>query len=221
MVRSLARVYDGRDWWPGRGPFEICLGAILVQNTSWENATRAIDALRQRRLLQPERLAAAAGTLLQDAVRPAGCYRQKAHRLQVFSRWWLDAGGMPGLGQVPTGTLRERLLVLHGIGPETADCILLYALGRPVFVVDAYTRRLLARLDLAEVPSGRRAYEALRRRIETLAGPDALFLGELHALIVEHGKTRCRATPRCDGCPLRRGCSFSASPPTGRRTSRR
>ncbi len=110
-----------------------------------------------------------------------------------------------------TETLRESLLALHGIGPETADCILLYALGRPVFVVDAYTRRLLARLGFGEVAANRRGYEMLRHQVETLTGPDPALLGEFHALIVEHGKQRCRARPRCDGCPLRGGCTYPAT----------
>lgn len=207
----MASAYGIQDWWPGQTPFEICLGAILVQNTNWNNAARAIAALRDRDLLRPDGLAAARATTLETLLRPAGCYRQKARRVRGFSRWWLDSGEMAGLQHQPTETLRESLLALHGIGPETADCILLYALGRPVFVVDAYTRRLLARLGFGAVAASRRGYELLRQRIETLTGPDAVLLGELHALIIEHGKQRCRVRPLCDGCPLRAGCTYPAT----------
>ena len=207
----MASAYGIQDWWPGQTPFEICLGAILVQNTNWNNAARAIEALRGRDLLRSDGLAAARTTTLETLLRPAGCYRQKARRVGEFSRWWLDAGEMAGLQHQQTETLRESLLALHGIGPETADCILLYALGRPVFVVDAYTRRLLARLGFGEVAANRRGYEMLRQRVETLTGPDAALLGELHALIIEHGKQRCRVRPLCDGCPLRGGCTYPAT----------
>jgi len=217
----LASAYGIQDWWPGQTPFEICLGAILVQNTNWNNAARAIEALRGRDLLRSDGLAAARTTTLETLLRPAGCYRQKARRVGEFSRWWLDAGEMAGLQHQQTETLRESLLALHGIGPETADCILLYALGRPVFVVDAYTRRLLARLGFGEVAANRRGYEMLRQRVETLTGPDAALLGELHALIIEHGKQRCRVRPLCDGCPLRGGCTYPATGLTVRQRSHR
>ncbi len=177
--------------------------------------------MRGRDLLRPHDLVATRATALEALVRPAGCYRQKARRVRGFSRWWLDTGEMPGLQSQETETLREALLALHGIGPETADCILLYALGRPVFIVDAYTRRLLSRLGIGEVAASRRGYEVLRQRVEILAGPDAVLLGELHALIVEHGKQRCGARPRCDGCPLRGDCTYPATGLIVRQTSNR
>lgn len=221
LIGALGDAYGAQDWWPGQTPFEVCIGAILVQNTNWNNAALAIEALRSHDLLQSEGLAAACATTLEALLRPAGCYRQKARRVKAFSRWWLDTGEMPGLQSQETEALRESLLALHGIGPETADCILLYALGRPVFVVDAYTRRLLVRLGFGEVAANRQGYELLRHQIETLTGPDPALLGEFHALIVEHGKQRCGARPRCDGCPLRGGCTYPATGLIGRQTSYR
>ncbi|MGB5622072.1 MAG: endonuclease [Gammaproteobacteria bacterium] len=218
MIGTLGDAYGVQDWWPGQTPFEVCVGAILVQNTNWNNAARAIEALRGSDLLRPHNLVAAPVSKLEALVRPAGCYRQKARRVRGFSRWWMDAGEMPGLQSQETEILRAALLALPGIGPETADCILLYALGRPVFIVDAYTRRLLSRLGIAEVGARRRGYEMLRQRVEVLAGPDAALLGELHAWIVEHGKQRCGARPRCDGCPLGGDCTYPATGLIGRQT---
>lgn len=208
LFQALSGAYGKQDWWPGNTAFEICIGAILVQNTSWANAARAIERIRRRDLMHPDALLDLEPASLEDLLRPAGCYRQKARRVSVFCRWWLDAR-LPSQAPDPdTGALRAVLLSLHGIGPETADCILLYAFGRAVFVVDAYTRRLLSRLGLAQVPPGRRAYESLRTHVESLIGPQPAYLGELHALIVEHGKQVCRARPLCERCQLRTQCPY-------------
>ncbi|MGB5591660.1 MAG: endonuclease [Gammaproteobacteria bacterium] len=204
----MSAAYGKQAWWPGDSAFEISLGAILVQNTSWTNAARAIAQLRRRDLLHAESLAALDRPRLEALLRPAGCYRQKARRVNVFSHWWLAEIPRSRQPAQDTRTLRDMLLSLHGIGRETADCILLYAFGRPVFVVDAYTRRLLFRLGLAEVPPGARAYESLRAQVEQLTGPKPDVLGELHALIVEHGKQVCRARPLCGDCVLRARCSY-------------
>jgi endonuclease-3 related protein len=127
----------------------------------------------------------------------------KARRLQSLCRFLVESGGEAALAEVPTEALRSRLLAVHGIGPETADDILLYAFDRPVFVIDAYTRRLFGRLGLA---SGGESYEELRSGVERAIGPDAAACNELHALIVHHAKVACAKRPRCDRCCLREIC---------------
>jgi endonuclease-3 related protein len=177
-----------------------------VQNTSWANTARAIVNIRSRDLMRPDALLDLEPGRLEDLLQPAGCFRQKARSVAIFCHWWLATVQSFQAPEPDTAALRSELLSLHGIGPETADCMLLYAFGRPVFVVDSYTRRLLSRLGLAQVPAGRPAYESLRAHVENLTGPQPEYLGELHALIVEHGKQVCRARPRCELCQLRTQC---------------
>ncbi len=196
----------------------MAAGALLVQNTRWANAALAIEALRRRGWLKPAALARIRVEDLAVVIRPCGFWRQKAPRLQAFARWLVGRGGFDGFARTGTGTLRRALLEQPGIGPETADCILVYAFGRPVFVADAYARRLLARLEGQDAPG--RAYEPVRRRVEQALPADAAMLGEFHALIVEHGKRHCGATPACEGCVLAAGCA-TGSASTGRRRSSR
>jgi endonuclease-3 related protein len=193
-------------------------GALLVQNTRWANAERAIAALRERGWLQPVTLSRIPVDDLAPVIRPCGFWKQKAPRLSAFARWLVDSGGFDALARADTGELRRALLSRPGVGPETADCILVYAFGRPVFVADAYARRLVARLDGRDGPVG--AYEPVRRRAEHALPADAALLGEFHALIVEHGKRHCGATPVCEGCILAPGCA-TGSRATGRRSSSR
>ncbi len=192
-------------WWPGHSAFEVLAGAILVQRTRWENAARALEELDREGLLLPGRLAACPPGNVESLIRPAGFYRQKAARLRAAAAWWQGEGGLGRMAQMSTGDLRERLLGLDGIGPETADCILLYAFDRPLFIADAYARRLFARLGWIE-PGGRGTYERLARAVNGTVHEGARFFNELHALIVTHGKSVCSDTPRCDGCPLRPRC---------------
>ncbi len=215
LQRRLLAAYGPQGWWPAREPFEVMVGAVLTQNTAWSNVERAIARLRRAQALDPRRLAEAPLRQVAAWIRPAGYFNVKARRLQAYCRWYLEQGELAGLRRLPTGELRRRLLTVHGIGPETADDILLYALGRPVFVVDAYTRRLFRRLGLAPgLPeAGRVGYEALRAWVEGAArrSPSARrdltgFFNELHALIVRHAKEHCRARPRCPGCPLLARC---------------
>lgn len=216
----LRAVYDRLDaahgpqhWWPAQTPFEVMLGAILTQNTAWTNVERAIARLRASAPLEAGALLAMTEEALADAIRPAGYFNVKAGRLRAFCQEYLDAGGFDGLGALSTEALRHRLLAIRGVGPETADDMLLYAFARPVFVVDAYTRRLFGRLDAlaADAP-----YEAIRRAFETALGPAVDLFGAYHALIVRHGKDACRARrPLCEACCLRDICAFSASPSDG------
>jgi endonuclease III related protein len=199
VFQRLGAVYGPMRWWPAESPLEVVIGAVLTQNTRWENVERAIDNLRRADCLALESLLALPEADLGQLIRPSGYFNIKARRLGSLLRFVAESGGIEALADWETERLRGALLAVHGIGPETADDILLYAFGRPVFVVDAYTRRLFGRLQWEDA---RAAYEHLRRRVEAELGPDTAALNELHALIVEHGKRYCRPRPLCGECPL-------------------
>ena len=199
----LAAAYGPQGWWPARGPFEMMAGALLTQRTAWRNAELAIASLRRAGALSPEVLAVLPTPALEALVRPAGTFRAKAVRLRALARWYVEAGGREPLMQRPTPELRSELLGLPGIGPETADDILVYVFARPVFVVDTYARRIFSRYGWAR---GDEPYDRLSATVAGALHRDATALGELHALLVEHGKRHCRATPRCPGCPLAAQC---------------
>ena len=203
----LAAAYGAQGWWPARDPFETMAGALLTQRTAWRNAEQAIASLRRAGALSPEVLAALETPALEALVRPAGTFRAKAARLRGLARWYVDAGGRESLMQRPTPELRAALLALPGIGPETADDILVYVFARPVFVVDAYARRILSRYGRA---GGEEPYDRLSAAVACALGRDAAVLGEFHALLVEHGKRHCRSSPRCTGCPLAARCRTAA-----------
>ena len=203
VLDRLAAAYGRQEWWPARSPFEMMAGALLTQRTTWRNAARALAALRRAGALAPEVLARLPTAELEALVRPAGTFRVKAARLRSMARWYIDSGGRGALAARSTPELRADLLGLSGIGPETADDILVYAFERPVFVVDAYARRILSRYGWA---AGDEPYDRLSNTVAGAIGWDAGLLGEFHALLVEHGKRHCRATPRCIGCPLAAQC---------------
>lgn len=190
-------------WWPARTPFEVIVGAILTQSTAWGNVERAIANLRAARVLTPTAIARLRLSRLAELVRPSGYFRQKAKKLKAFVRF-LDSEYRGSLGRMfatPTEKLREQLLAVHGIGPETADSILLYAGNHPVFVVDAYTHRIFGRHGITD---GKADYESVRAQVEASLPRDVGLFNEFHALIVNTGKNWCRkSSPRCDGCPLR------------------
>jgi endonuclease-3 related protein len=213
LRRRLLRTFDvlhahhgPQHWWPGETPFEIMVGAVLTQNTAWSNVEKAIDNLVARNRLDPAAIVAARNDHLAGWLRPSGYFNVKAVRLKNFCRWYLQAGGFAALERMDTGALRQSLLGVNGVGKETADDILLYAFERPVFVIDAYTRRLFARLGLF---AGDEDYDAMRRAIERVLGPDVPLFNEYHALIVRHAKDICRVRPRCAGCALKRRCPSS------------
>ena len=179
------------------------IGAVLTQNTAWTNVERAIENLVAAQLLDPYRILSCDPEQLVAALRPSGYFNIKARRLKAFCRFIVEAGGFEVLCAQDTHELRRALLAVHGIGPETADDILLYGFERPVFVIDAYTRRLFQRLGLA---SGEETYEELRCGFEGALGPDAPLFNEYHALIVAHAKDICKVKPRCHECCLSPRC---------------
>lgn len=199
---DLMSAHHGKThWWPGDSPFEICIGAILTQNTAWTNVEKAITNLKREQLLTPQAMLAADLEALEAALRPSGYFRQKALRVRLFCQHLVDhyGGSVERMAKRPLAELRPELLALKGIGPETADDILLYACEKPVFVVDAYTRRMFSRHGLV---SGDIKYEALRSFFEENLVPDVETFKEYHGLIVWTGKDFCKARPSCEGCPL-------------------
>jgi len=200
---SLFAAHGPQHWWPGRTRFEIIVGAILTQNTSWRNVEPAIRNLRGEGLLSPRAIEAVSLARLARLIRSSGYFRQKAKKLKAFTQFLRSeyGGSLSRMFRTPTAALREQLLGVHGIGPETADSILLYAGEHPVFVVDAYTRRMLERHQLA---TSEHSYEEIRQLFESNLTADAPLYNEFHALIVRTGKEYCRTrNPRCSECPLR------------------
>jgi endonuclease-3 related protein len=210
---SIPKVYhklfaaNGKQhWWPGDSAFEIMVGAVLTQNTAWTNVERAIANLIQARALSPKAIVKAHPRQLGKWLRPSGYFNIKALRLKAMCRWLIAQGGLRKIAKIPTNELRRALLGVRGIGPETADDILLYAFNRPVFVIDDYTRRIFSRLGLIR---GSEKYESLRHKFEMALEPDAQMFNEFHALIVVHGKDICKKRPRCQICVLASRCPSS------------
>jgi endonuclease-3 related protein len=209
MTATLREVYDRlleafgpQHWWPGQSPLEILVGAVLVQNTNWTNVERAIENLRDNDVLDPESLYAVPQEELEELIRPAGYFRVKARRLRALLEFIVErfGGSLDAMFAVGLPTLREELLTVHGIGPETADSILLYAGGLPTFVVDAYTYRIFTRHGWIEFDND---YHGIQEHFESHLPQDAAMYNEYHALLVRLGKDYCRKSkPRCEKCPL-------------------
>ena len=208
IYRRLFGRYGPQGWWPARGRFEVIVGAILTQNTAWTNVEKAIRRLKRDGLLEPGRLRRVPAARLAVRIRPAGYFNVKAARLKNFVRFlYREADGSLGrLFRLPAVELRTKLLGVNGIGPETADSIMLYAAGKPSFVIDAYTRRLFSRLGLLRHDAG---YEAIRGVFERALPKDPRLYNEYHALIVEHAKRVCRPRPLCGACALKTRCRFA------------
>jgi endonuclease-3 related protein len=196
--------FGPQHWWPGDSPLEIAIGAILTQNTSWQNVAKALDNLKKSGVMDAQTLDRLPLPELAELIRPAGYFRLKAKRLKNFLRWLIDRfdGSMEAMAAVSLGTLREELLSINGIGPETADSILLYAAGKSTFVVDAYTHRIAVRHAWIEPEAG---YDELKDYFESRLADDAAMFNEMHALMVQVGKKLCRPREaKCDDCPLKR-----------------
>jgi len=204
FLKIYERLFDKfgpQHWWPGETPFEIMVGAILTQNTNWQNVEKAINNIKNSGLLDPKRLLANKKKI-PNLIRPSGFYQLKTNRLIEFLRYFVERydGEIKNFELKDTKSLRDELLSIKGIGPETADSILLYALNRPVFVVDAYTRRFLFRHKLIDDDAD---YDEIQRLFEENIPRNTRLYNEYHALIVRLGKEYCKKNePLCDICPL-------------------
>jgi len=210
VYKTLFKHYGPQHWWPGETAFEMMVGAVLTQNTAWSNVEKAIVNLKQVNALTAEKISAMPAAELGVLIRSAGYFNVKAKRLQNFCSWFLGLGGEKALNALDDVELRNGLLSVNGVGPETADDMVLYAFNRPVFVIDAYTRRIFSRLGLV---TGDEGYENLRHQFESQLSSkikqcDELvnIYNEYHALIVLHAKDVCRKKPRCSECCLRSQC---------------
>lgn len=205
--RRLLAAYGPQHWWPGETPLEVMVGAVLTQNTAWVNVERAIDNLKRDALLTCRGILALSDADLAQRIRPAGYFNVKARRLKALCAFLAEQGVADDpvalRDSAPLPELRQRLLAVHGVGEETADSILLYALDLPVFVVDAYTRRIFTRLGLLR---GEERYAAIQRAFMDRLPAEVRLYNEYHALIVHLGKSVCRPRPRCGACPLLHRC---------------
>jgi endonuclease-3 related protein len=199
----LLEAYGPQGWWPANTEFELLVGAILVQGSRWTNVERAIARLRESDLLEPDALLQQPGALLRECIRPAGFQTVKSRRLKTAAAWYVSQ--RKALENMETAALRAVLLGVAGIGPETADVLLLYLFRRPVPVADGYTRRILARLGLLPA-SHAKHYEPARRQMEWMGNLAWSIVSELHALLIEHAKRHCRETPDCQDCTLAAAC---------------
>ena len=198
----LLKHFGPQHWWPAQSPFEVMVGAVLTQNTAWKNVEQAIANLREAGVLDPRALFSVSSQVLEELIRPAGFYRVKAARLRSLVEYILDryGGEVELMAREPGWLLRKELLSIHGIGEETADSILLYALDKPFFVVDTYTRRILTRQGVIK---GREPYSEIQRLFMESLPADVELYKEYHALLVELGKRYCKTrSPLCLECPL-------------------
>ncbi len=210
---TLLKRYGKQKWWPTtldgelkptyhgqkideKQRFEIIIGAILTQNTSWKNVEKAIHNLNKADILDIKKIRKTNTPLLAELIRPAGYYNQKAQRLKIVAEFFSKNKNPP----------REELLEVKGIGPETADSILLYAYNKPVFVIDAYTKRIMSRTGICDEKI---TYDELQKIFHKNLEKDAKIFNEYHALLVEHAKTHCRKKPECQNCPIKKECGYS------------
>lgn len=190
-------------WWPADDPFEIMVGAVLTQNTAWTNVEKAILQLKQHDLLDAQAIMASDIDLLAQVIRPSGYYNVKAKRLRALCAWYLQQGGAEVLATWPMADLRAGLLEVNGVGPETADDIVLYAFYHPVFIIDAYTRRIFSRLGLINEQD---SYAQLQAQFEKAIPANVKTYTHYHALIIEFGKQVCKSKPKCESCFFRDNC---------------
>ncbi len=219
IYQRLLKAFGPQHWWPAETPFEVMVGAILTQNTSWTQVEKAIQKLKERDLLSLRGLLKVSFSELAEAVRSSGYFNQKAKRLKTWAIFLEQRyqGDLQAMAAEPLSLLREKFLGLSGIGPETADSILLYALHQPIFVVDAYTHRIFNRQGILEEEI---SYEALQRFFMDRLPAEAPLFNEYHALIVREAKEFCRKNPLCQRCPISEGCLFDKGQIVSRKGSR-
>jgi endonuclease-3 related protein len=207
-TEQLTEIYDlllerfgPQHWWPGDTQFEIIVGAILTQNTSWKNVEKAIANIKAANALSPNALHEMGHDSLAVLIKPAGYFNIKAKRLKNFIDWLFDEydGQLENIEQLSASRLREELLSIKGIGPETADSIVLYAFNKPIFVVDAYTARIMGRHGFIEPGCD---YEQLQQLFQYTLAEDVILFNEFHALLVRLGAEYCKPKAKCAGCPL-------------------
>lgn len=213
IYRLLLERYEPQHWWPGETPFEVIVGAILTQSAAWVNVEKAISNLKAAGALSPAAIRSLPLAELARLVYPSGYFNAKAHKLKAIAQWLGDNLGdnLERMSALKLEELRESLLAVHGIGEETADSIILYAADKPIFVVDAYTRRIIERLGLCPLsptPTHRQihSYAAFQSLFMHNLPPDTALFNEYHALFVRHGKDTCRKLPFCIECCLREIC---------------
>jgi endonuclease-3 related protein len=202
IYQKLYQAFGSRHWWPGETSFEVMVGAILTQNTSWRNVEKAIQRLKENGILNPEGVYHLKKSQLAPLIRSSGYYRIKADRLKSFVDFLFGeyGGDLKRMKRERLAELREKLLGVKGIGPETADSILLYGLKKPIFVVDAYTKRILSRHGMI---SEKASYEEVQKLFMDHLPPGEKLFNEYHALFVHLGKTVCGKSPKCNICPLK------------------
>jgi endonuclease-3 related protein len=202
IYTRLYETYGPRHWWPGETPFEVMVGAILTQNTAWRNVEKAIERLKARKVLNIRGIHRLKKTELASLIRSSGYYRIKAERLKAFVDFIVEEydGSIEKMRREKMEGLRPKLLKVKGVGPETADSILLYGVGKPIFVVDAYTKRILSRHGMI---SEKATYVEVQKLFMDYLPRDGRLFNEYHALFVHLGKTLCKKIPRCDLCPLK------------------
>ncbi len=208
MSDILQGIYDRlyhhfgpQQWWPADSAFEVAVGAILTQNTNWTNVEKAIQKLKLADILDPEVLHRTHTKKLASLIRPAGYFNIKAKRLKHFMRFFMKTynGEISRMKKEPLPLIRKKLLSVHGIGPETADSIILYALEKPVFVIDAYTKRVLARHTILDYNE---TYETYQELFHSSLKKNVRLFNEYHALLVRLAKEYCRTKPDCGQCPI-------------------
>lgn len=201
IYNRLYNAFGPQNWWPGETPFEVIVGAILTQNTSWSNVEKAIKNLKKQKILSPNALSKTKTSKIAGLIRPSGYYNIKAKRLRNFLNFLNSEfnGSLGRLFKTDAQSLRKALLGIKGIGPETADSILLYAANKPFFVIDAYTKRVFSRHGLIKKEA---AYDELQRFFMSNLPRDVQLYNEYHALIVRAGKDLCKKKPECNICPL-------------------
>jgi endonuclease III related protein len=201
MYKLMFKRFGPQHWWPGDGRYEMMVGAILTQNTNWGNVTRAIENLKAAGALSPAAIHGMDVDALAELIRPAGYYNVKAKRLKNFNEWLMDrtGGDLKRLDRIETAVLREELLTVSGVGRETADSMLLYALGRTTFVVDTYTARIFFRHFVIDADAD---YELIKEICESSLPAERQMFNEYHALLVQTGKDFCKPRAQCKDCPL-------------------